>query len=69
MKFKQGEVNRFNYRCTIKTGHRVAKKCVDGKTNDLKSRLLKLGETFRIFYLKSERVRRAHTISNSKDDL
>ena len=34
MKFKQGEVNRFNYRRTIKTGHRVAKKCVDGKTND-----------------------------------
>ena len=33
MKFKQ-EVNRFNYRRTIKTGHRVAKKCVDGKTND-----------------------------------
>ena len=69
MKFKQGEVNRFNYRRIIKTGHRVAKKCVDGKTNDLKLRLLKLGETFRIFYLKSERVRRAHTISNSKDDL
>ena len=69
MKFKQGEVNRFNYRRTIKTGHRFAKKCVDGKTNYLKLRLLKLGETFRIFYLKSERVRRAHTISNSKDDL
>ena len=34
MKFKQGEVNRFIYRRTIKTGHRVAKKCVDGKTND-----------------------------------
>ena len=32
-------------------------------------RLLKLGDTFRILYPKSEKVRRAHTINNPQDDL
>ena len=55
---------------SIKMGHRVPGKEVHRwQYQWLTLRLLKLGDTFRILYPKSEKVRRAHTINNPQDDL
>ena len=61
--------HRFNYRRIHQNGSSCSKEVHRWQYQWLKLRLLKIGEPFRILYPKSEKVRRAHTISNSQDDL
>ena len=61
--------HRFNYRRIHQNGSSCSKEVHRWQYQWLTLRLLKLGDTFRILYPKSEKVRRAHTINNPQDDL